>query len=40
MFWFDIFDENLKEYKGKNKFQYLSLEQTDKKQNKDENIYS
>jgi hypothetical protein len=20
MFWFDIFDENLKEYKGKNKF--------------------
>lgn len=39
LFWFDIFDENLKECNSKNKyqFQYANIHEKDKK--KDLNIY-
>ena len=31
MFWFEIFDENLKEYKGKNKYQFQAIDLNPKK---------
>lgn len=37
LFWFDIFDENFKEYKGKNVYQFQNIHEKDKK--KDINVF-